>query len=133
MPENFFKEGEFPNSLNHHAFADISAIFIEYFAGLRVNPYCDDCKEINIEPCFVKALDSCSAFYDSVCGRVSVKWERTFNGIRLTIERPEEIYGQIKLPLGYELVKTGRCQGELENGVFEIKEINKIADNIIEV
>ena len=133
MPERFFKEGEFPDSLNHHAFADISAIFIEYFAGIKVNPYGDDCKEINIEPCFVKALNNVAAFYDSVCGRVSVKWERVFNGIRLSVEKPEGVYGEIKLPVGYRFSKTQRSQGKLESGVYEIEEINKIADNIIEV
>ncbi len=133
MPERFFRDGEFPDSLNHHAFADISAIFIEYFAGIKVNPYGDDCKEVNIEPCFVKALNNAAAFYNSVCGRVSVKWERTFNGIKLSVEIPEGIYGEIKLPVGYRFAKTQRSQGKLEGGVYEIEEINKIADNIIEV
>ena len=133
MPERFFKEGEFPDSLNHHAFADISAIFIEYFAGIKVNPYGDDCKEINIEPCFVTALDNASAFYESVCGRVSVKWERTFSGIKISLEKPEGIYGEIKLPFGYKFTDTDRSQRKLESGIFEIEMINKIADNIIEV
>ncbi len=133
MPERFFKDGEFPDSLNHHAFADISAIFIEYFAGIKVNPYGDNCKEINIEPCFVKALNNAAAFYDSVCGRVGVKWERSFNGIKLSVEIPEGIYGEIKLPFGYRFLSTQRSQGKLESGVYEIEEINKIADNIIEV
>ena len=133
MPERFFKAGEFPDSLNHHAFADISAIFIEYFAGIKVNPYGDDCKEVNIEPCFVKALNNASAFYDSVCGKVGVKWERAFNGIKLSVEIPEGIYGEIRLPVGYRFSNTQRSQGKLESGIYEIEEINRIADNIIEV
>ncbi len=133
MPERFFKDGEFPDSLNHHAFADISAIFIEYFAGIKINPYGDDCKEINIEPCFVTALSNAAAFYESVCGKVSVGWERTYNGIKLKVEKPDGIYGQIKLPFGYRFVKTGLPFGKFESGTYEIEIINSVAENIIEV
>lgn len=133
MVENFHPEGEFPDSLNHHCFGDISAIFIECFAGIKVNPYGDDCKEVNIEPCFIEKLSNAAAYYDTVCGKVSVKWERTYGGIRLTVEKPAEVYGEIRLPDGFIFEKTQLTYRKLEPGVFNIIDPNAEPDNIIEV
>ena len=133
LAENFHPEGEFPDSLNHHCFGDISAIFIEYFVGIKVNPYGDDCREVNIEPCFVTALNSAMAFYETVEGRVSVKWERTSVGIKLTVEKPMGVYGEMKLPDGFIFEDNGLTYKKLQEGVFNIIDIKTMPDNIIEV
>lgn len=133
LPEDFQPENKLPNSLNHHFYGDISAVFIEYFAGIRVNPYCDDCKEVNIQPCFVKKLTEAVAFYETVCGRVSVKWERTYGGIRLTVEKPDGIYGKIILPKGCVFDDTQTDFRKFEEGVFNITDKNCEPENIIEV
>ena len=133
LAENFHPEGEFPDSLNHHCFGDISAIFIEYFAGIRVNPFGDNCKEVNIQPCFVEALSNAAAFHQTVCGKLSVKWERTFGGIRLTVEAPEGIFGEIRLPEGFVFEKTGFTYEKLGTGVYNVINPTQEPENIIEV
>ena len=133
LAENFHPEGEFPDSLNHHCFGDISAIFIEYFAGIRVNPFGDNCKEVNIQPCFVEALSNAAAFHQTVCGKLSVKWERTFGGIRLTVEAPEGIFGEIRLPEGFVFEKTGLTYEKLGTGVYNVINPTQEPENIIEV
>lgn len=133
LAENFHPENEFPDSLNHHCFGDISAIFIEYFAGLKVNPYGDDCREVNFQPCFVGALNHAAAFYETVEGKVSVKWERISGGMLLTIEKPEGVYGEIRLPAGYVLRDSGLSYAKLEAGEFLAVDVNAEPENIIEV
>ncbi len=133
LPENFHPENEFPDSLNHHNYSDVSAIFMRYFAGINVNPYRDDCKEINIEPCFIAPLTEVTAFYDSTEGRVEVSWRKNGNIITLEIKKPREIYGQIILPKGFTFKKTCFSRQKLESGVYEILCMNEVPENIIEV
>ncbi len=133
LPENFHPENEFPDSLNHHNYSDVSAVFMRYFAGINVNPYKDDCKEINIEPCFIAPLTDVTAFYDSTEGRVDVSWKKQGNIITLEIQKPQEIYGEIILPEGYVFEKTKVSRQKLEAGKHTILCVNEVPENIIEV
>ncbi len=134
LPENFHPENEFPDSLNHHNYSDVSAVFMRYFAGLKVNPYQEDCNEINIEPCFIENLTDVTAFYNSTLGKVSISWERTDSGISLTVEKPEGIYGEIKLPRGFVFEDKKTSYRELKNDVYRVLDLNqKEPENIVEV
>lgn len=133
LPENFHPENEFPDSLNHHNYSDVSAVFMRYFAGLNVNPYKDDCKEINIEPCFIRALTTVNAFYDSTEGRVDIAWKKQDNAIILEISKPQEIYGEIILPDGFVFKKTRLSRQKLQSGKYEIVCLNEEYENTIEV
>lgn len=126
LPENFHPENEFPDSLNHHNYADVSAVFMQYFAGLRVNPYGDDCNEINIQPCFVNELSHVTAFYESVVGRVGIAWRRENGYIELTLEKPDDIYGKILLPKGYIFEDNKLGFRKFEGGDYKI--ITEIAE-----
>lgn len=103
LPEDFRKADAFPNSLNHHFFGDISAFFMEYVAGLRINPYDEDPCEVNVQPCFIQKLDHAEAYYDTVGGKIKVLWERTSRPgeIKLTVEKADAVFGRIQLPNGY--------------------------------
>ncbi len=103
MPEDFqdLKREKRPNSLDHHFFGDITNWFITKVAGIVVNPYKRDCKEINIKPDFIASLDFAQAHYDTVCGRVSIIWERKGGEITLTVDAPDMADGKIILPAGY--------------------------------
>ncbi len=133
LPENFHPENEFPDSLNHHNYSDVSAVFMRYFAGLNVNPYKDDCKEINIEPCFVAPLTEVTAFYNSTEGRVDILWKKSGNVITFEIVKPQEIYGEIILPAGFIFENTGLGRHKLETGKYTIICVDEIPENIIEV
>ena len=133
LPENFHPENEFPDSLNHHNYSDVSAIFTRYFAGIRVNPYCDDCNEINIEPCFIDELSYATAFYESVKGKVNVSWKRNDVVIELSLEKPDGIYGKIQLPQGFIFEDTKFDYRNFESGNYRIINLNWESENIIEV
>ena len=133
LAENFHPDGEFPDSLNHHCFGEISAIFIEYFAGIRVNPYGDNCCEVNIEPCFVPQLSFAKAYHDTAGGRVSVLWERKGGEIKLTLEKEEGVFGEIRLPEGYVFKDSQLTFKKLESGELNITDLNYETDDIIEV
>ncbi len=133
LAENFHPDGEFPDSLNHHCFGEISAIFIEYFAGIKVNPYGDSCKEVNIEPCFVPQLTNAKAYHDTVGGRVSVYWERNSAEIKLEITKADELFGEIKLPEGYIFKDTRLTYRKLESGEYTVVDMKCATENIIEV
>ena len=133
LAENFHPDGEFPDSLNHHCFGEISAIFIEYFAGIRVNPYLDNCKEVNIEPCFVPQLTNAKAYHDTEGGRISVSWERNGGEIKLIVEKAEELFGEIKLPAGYIFKDTKFTFKNLQSGEYTVLDMNYQDEHIIEV
>ena len=133
LPENFHPENEFPDSLNHHNYSDVSAVFMRYFAGINVNPYKDNCNEINIEPCFIPQITSVTAFYDSTKGRINVAYNKNGNVITLETEVPQGNYGEIILPAGYVFEKSGLSRQVLESGKFEILCVDEVPESIIEV
>jgi alpha-L-rhamnosidase len=90
------------NSQNHHFFGDISALMIEYFAGIRINPCLKSAKTVAIAPVFCKSMSFAEAYHDSVAGRISVRWDRCECGsIKLQLTLPEEIDGEVVAPIGY--------------------------------
>ncbi|HZK39269.1 MAG TPA: family 78 glycoside hydrolase catalytic domain [Clostridia bacterium] len=99
--EDFQPKGKRPNSLNHHFFGDISNWFISKIAGLQVNPYGTDVREVHIKPSFVTALDHAQAHYDTVAGRVETGWRREGDEFILKIKIPSAVKGKIILPAGY--------------------------------
>lgn len=120
LPEDFLREEDRPNSLNHHMFGDISAWFIEYIGGIRVNLFLADPSEVEISPVFIEKLDSAEASYETVGGKVSVKWRRTLEGIALDISADSGVHGRIRLPDGYSFADERGSIEELHSGNFEI-------------
>ena len=77
LPETFRTcVNGYDTSLNHHFFGDISGFFMSHIAGLQINPYHDDPTEVRVAPNFIFLLDHAEAYYDTVGGRIKVKWER---------------------------------------------------------
>ncbi len=133
LAENFHPDGEFPDSLNHHCFGEISAIFIEYFAGIKVNPYGDNCKEVNIEPCFVPQLTEAKAYHQTEGGRVSVLWQKNLGEIKLVVEKEDEVFGEIRLPDGYVFKDTKLTYRKFESGEYVVVNLNCESEDVIEV
>lgn len=84
-------------SENHHFFGDISNLFISDYAGLRINPNMDNINEVLIKPSFASVLSWAEASYETKCGMVSTKWERTEDGYTVTVSIPEGVTGNIWL------------------------------------
>ena len=120
LPEDFRPDDEidWPNSLNHHFFGDIKSWFIQKAAGLCVNPDNVDPNELLIRPDFLSALTFAQARYDSLCGEVFVRWERTDAGVTLTVRVPQGVRGSIRLPAGYTLKGGEPGPIALRSGVY---------------
>lgn len=95
--EAFQPDGKECGSHNHHFLGDISRWFIKCIAGLNIV----DCKTVEIKPNFIEKLDNAYAFYDLPTGRVSVRWERENDKIKLDVHCDDGIKCTIKLPDGY--------------------------------
>ncbi|MBO5968203.1 MAG: family 78 glycoside hydrolase catalytic domain [Clostridia bacterium] len=89
------------SSLNHHFWGDISALMIEYFAGIRVNPDLLGADHIDIAPVFASDMEYAEGYHNSVRGKVEVKWQREADCIELTLTYPEETVGCVIAPAGY--------------------------------
>lgn len=116
-------------SLNHHFMGDFSGFFIAHVAGLAVNPYGDDPAFVRFAPNFIASLDHAEAWYDTTAGKVSVRWERDGDRVKLTVEKAAGVHGELVLPKGYVLVsKSGSADSQtggrrlyaLENGAVYI-------------
>ena len=105
------------NSFNHHFWGDISALMIEYFAGIRINPDFKGADTVAIAPTFPESLDFAEAYHNSICGMIEVHWERKGEGeIELTLVVPDSIKGNIVAPAGYTI--NGSESIPVESGAF---------------
>ncbi len=114
--EDFGTPNTLPQSKNHHFLGDISAWFIKWLAGIKVNPYERDCNEVEISPVFLNQLDCAEGTIDLPCGKVAVRWAREGDGIRLTVNTPEGCRGIIKMPAGYDITEKRYPRITLEAG-----------------
>ena len=119
--EDFRTEKVKVNSLNHHFFGDISNWFISKIAGIRVNPNCNNIREIDIRPCFIGALNDAQAFHilPGGIGRIESAWRRTKSGIELIVATQGDISGTIALPAGYAFA-DGNDTKPTESGTYSI-------------
>jgi len=134
MAESFEREvNGHRTSLNHHFMSDISGFFISHIAGICINPYKNDASFVRVQPNFISTLDNAESYYDTIKGKVSVRWEREGETILLKTEKAEGVTGEIILPDGYEFVYTsnnirhdwtvGRRVLDLESGEYGIRKI----------
>ena len=101
MPEKIMPDGEECGSHNHHFLGDVNRWVTCCLAGLNI----EDPTHVRISPNFIEALDSAMAYYDLPAGRAAVKWERSENGILLTVEIPEGVECSFDLPKNATTVK----------------------------
>lgn len=128
MPENldlYLETGDPKRhlSINHHFLGDISNFFISRIAGIRVNQNFTDAANIDIEPTFISSLKDAKADFVSVCGKVESGWERKDGKIVLTVNAPEGVYGEIKLPKG-TCFEDGNNKKPLVSGQYAVKVCN---------
>lgn len=95
------------SSYNHHFWGDISALMIEYFAGIRINPDLNGANTYKIAPVFPSQLQYAEAYHNSVCGMIKSSWKRIADEkIELTIEAPENMPGKVTPPKGYDFTEN---------------------------
>lgn len=92
------------SSHNHHFWGNISAFFMEQICGIQVMA-----DTINIEPHFPKGISNAAAAFESVYGKVSVKWKRADDKILFDLTYPEAANGKMILDGGKALdAKSGK-------------------------
>ena len=103
LPEEFLLKYQRPTSKNHHFFGHVSAWFYKYLLGIKINPFDTDVHEVEISPIFTEKLKYAKGYIDTVCGKLSVGWERQKSGdIILRLNVPCGMHGYVRLPNGYE-------------------------------
>lgn len=107
------------SSMNHHFWGDISSWFIQYLAGIRMNPTRKNVDNVDIAPCFVKSLDYAEGFHIAPAGKISSSWHRENEKIVLEIQVPEKMTGRIKLPVGFAF-EDGHTVKMLASGVYTV-------------
>ena len=112
-------------SLNHHFWGDISALMIEYFAGIRPNPNLQNASNIDIRPLFPTALQHAKAYYKATSGKVEVSWERKGEEVILRLMYPRGSQGWVIAPRGYFV--NGERQVKAHSGTFIFSTQNKLA------
>lgn len=117
--EQFYEDVSRVSSMNHHFWGDISSWFIQYLAGIRMNPDKGNADTADIAPYFVSALDSADGFHIAPAGKISSHWVRKDGKIILTIEVPEKISGRIRLPEGF-VFADGENEKALASGEFTV-------------
>ncbi|MDD4774073.1 MAG: alpha-L-rhamnosidase C-terminal domain-containing protein [Eubacteriales bacterium] len=71
--------------------------------GINIDPAKPGFEAVIIAPVFVEGLQSCAGYRDVPVGRISVRWERTADSVRLEIDLPDGVdaeYGGQKLEPG---------------------------------
>ena len=119
--ERFWAEDEEPYSMNHHFWGTVSAWFYSYLAGIRINPEGSDINNIDIAPYFVNKLNYAKA--ETLCsgGKIRVEWLRNNDEIELSVDVPENIYGEIKLQSNFRFADTNQNIKPLKTGKYIIK------------
>lgn len=107
------------SSMNHHFWGDISSWFIQYLAGIRLNPTRKNVNSVNIAPCFVSELTHAEGFHIAPAGKITSTWVRDGEKIQLTVDIPETMNGRIILEPGYAF-NDGHCTKNLASGTYTI-------------
>ena len=108
-------------SYNHHFWGDISALMIEYFAGIRPNPDLQNAANIDIRPLFSTGMQHAKAYYKAPSGLVDVKWERVGEKVELTLTYPTKSNGFVCAPCGYTVNGEEKVKAQSGTFVFEIQ------------
>ena len=120
--ENFFPEGQPGSSLNHHFWGHISAWYLKEILGIHINPGEDNAKRVELKPHFIDALDNAEGYVETVCGKLSVKWEREGANVKVSVTCPEGVFGNIILPFGY------KCR---DKSVISLKTLEFTAERVL--
>lgn len=98
-------KGEY--SLNHIMFGDVSNWFIQWIAGIGLDPSASAFKHILIRPNPVGDLTWAKASYDSPYGKIVSSWKKDAKGFHLDIEIPANTTATVRLPGKTEAIEVG--------------------------
>ena len=94
-------------SHDHIMFGDLSAWMMQYAAGLEPDFRRPGFCEVVLKPRAIASLNSMSAWYDSIYGRISIDWKREADNILFSARIPAGIPGKLIRPDGTESAFRG--------------------------
>jgi len=103
--ENFNEDEYKVYSRNHHFFGDVSNWFIQCISGIRYG-----LGKVEIRPSFISELDFAEGFHIAPEGKIYVKWVKEGSEIKLNVEIPEGLEGEIILPNGWSFEDSEVCK-----------------------
>lgn len=111
--EEFQRPGARPNSKNHHLFGDISSWFFKYIAGVKINPFETNVREIEISPNFIDGLENADGYQYHLGGKISSKWQKIDDGYEVTVAIPKNCFGKLIAPKGYIILENGDYRNQV--------------------
>lgn len=99
LAEDFWPADGNVQSRNHHFFGDISAFFIEYLAGIRVDMTAKE--QITVSPYFPTEMQCARGYHVSPVGRIDVNWYREDAKITLELTLPAGVTAPVTLHDGW--------------------------------
>lgn len=101
------KNGMRIDSLNHHFWGFVYVYFVRYVAGLRYNPVGDDVNYAEVCPVYTQGLSYAETSYDAPAGKLSVRWDKTENGVALKVCVPEGMRVKVSFQGQEDVVSAG--------------------------
>ena len=95
-----FTDDPRPDSLNHHFWGDIIAVFMRHLAGIQVQSP----GHVTIAPCFARRLSNVEAHEEIAGAKVCVRYKKTDIMVDMTVTLPVGIKAVFIVPDGYTLV-----------------------------
>ena len=107
-------------SLNHHFWGDISALMLEYFAGIRINPDKKGADTLCVSPVFPSQITFAKGYHNSIKGRIDTYWRRiSEDEILLELSLPREMSGDVVAPKGYRVESSIRVTAATGKYIFK--------------
>ena len=86
------------HSYDHPMFAGYDGFFCNYLAGIRTEECENAFSDIVLSPCFAQGIDWTEGSLETVRGKISVRWERCGERIRIYAEVPGNTTAMLKVP-----------------------------------
>ena len=111
-------ENERTESLNHHMWGDIIAVFMRHLAGIQI----DSPTKATIAPCFAELLNNVSAYATVLGEKISVNYKKTDIMVEMTVTIPNSVQATLTVPNGYRLAYGKSSLKAGENHLIFCKE-----------
>ena len=109
--ENGFQDSGM-NSFNHYSLGSCGEWFYEY--GLGIKPLVAGFERVRIEPYVdgIGKITSMSGSFDSVHGKIEVRWQKTEDGFVCEIKKPKTVYAEFVFEDARTIEQDGVAVGE---------------------
>jgi len=102
------------SSLNHIMFGDVSNWFIQWIAGIGLDPSSPGFSHISIQPQPVADLKWARATYDSPHGKIRSSWQIDSTGFHLKLQVPANVTATVTMPFPSDVTEDGIAAADVD-------------------